>query len=202
MASAAQIQKWQDRIALQQALMGTGAGVNVNRATNRLTAAGAPQAGGNYQSALMRMALRGGVGGKKAKFYEQALAIKGVNDWEQSATAGGEDDIARAYQTMLENLGGNLGASADAGSPAVLDTIRRYVEGRASDTRRFGTAIKGQAADKRNAILLGQIAPTLDETGTLVESLRMLNQEQAALRRAQYQNLALSGAGTVLPMVL
>jgi hypothetical protein len=147
------------------------------------------------------MSTHGGVAGKHAKLLEQALALKNVDTWAGSATKGGQDDIARAYQTMMETLGGSLDFGSDTGSPAVLDSVRRYMEGRSADTTRFNTAIQGQALQQKNAIMLNQIAPTLDETGALVESLRMLDQEKAALRRAQYINLGISGAGLGLQVL-
>lgn len=186
----------QDRLALY-ALMGNR-GLDPTRATKRVQDAGLDVSGGDPYAYLAQLSAKGGVAGKRAKYYTQLLAMNNVEEWGKEAAAGGQDDIARAYQTLTEQFAGSLGANVDMGSPAVLDAVRRYVEGRSADTARYTHEIKGQTMAAKNAILLGQIAPTLDETGALVEALKMLKQEEAGLRRAQYINLGMNAAGLAL----
>lgn len=187
-----------DRLALQAQLEGTGSSIRTGRAERVLEKGGIDPAlaaeEGGYVNALNRMAQKGGVMGKRAKLFGQNLAMKEIDTWEQAATSAGTDDISRAYQNMTNEFVGALGPGVDVSSPAVLDAIRRYTEGRGSDTARYAHGVSGQAAQARSNALLG-IATTLDETGTLVESLKMLKDEQDALRRAQYMNLGLSAVG-------
>jgi hypothetical protein len=185
MASQQKISRWQDKVALGQELEGSGASAGTIKATNRLLHAGASMEGGSYLSALNKIAGRGAQGGKRAQFLAQSVALKNVGSAAEVARTTGTDDVARAYQTMAESFAGTLGVDADMSSPALLDAVRRYTEGRSSDTQRLLTGLKGQETAQTNAILLGQIAPTLDETGALVEALKMLKQEESALADAQ-----------------
>lgn len=190
MPSDNQIQRAKDRLALQAALEGTGGSIQTTHAEKVLGKAGvdplAAAEEGEYLNALNRMAQKGGVMGKRAKMLTQGMEIKNL----EGVAKGGEDDIARAYENMTNQFTASLGPGVDVGSPAVLDAVRRYMEGRSSDTMRWSHTIAGE----KNNILSG-IASTLDETGSLVDSLKMLKDEQDMYRRSLYMNLGMGAAG-------
>jgi hypothetical protein len=183
----------QDKIALE-GLMG-GEGIRTEQARARLARTGSGIEGGDPYAYLAKLAAQGGVQGKKAKLYTQLIALQNTGEAAKIAATTGTDQVAKAYQTNTEAFTGALGPGVDVNSPALLDAIRRYTEGRSSDTQSLLTNLKGQEFAQKNAILLNQIAPTLDETGALVESLKMLKQEQNSLRNAQYTQLGMSAAG-------
>lgn len=182
------VQRAQDKLALAEALKGTGGSVKargVERANATLAAAGVEAGGGDAYNALANIAKKGAVGGKRAQYLSQLMQLGLVNENEELVTSRGQDDVARAYQSMSEGFAGTLGADVEAGSPAVLDAVRRYVEGRSSDTTRFLSGVKETANLQRQAIIAGQIGPTLDATGQLIESLKMLEEEEDLLAQAQ-----------------
>jgi hypothetical protein len=184
-----------DKVALNELLGGVG--LHTGRAEERLAGAGTKAPEGDGMAYLAKLASRGGVGGKKAKYLTQLLALKNTETAAGVAKTSGTDDVARAYQTMGEQFTGVLGTGVDVNSPALLDAVRRYTEGRSSDTQRLLTNLTGQEMAQKNAILLQQIAPTLDETGALIESLKMLKEEQDALRGAQMGSLIGGGIGAL-----
>lgn len=191
-------QRQADRLALAQMLEGTGTGINTNRAERRLTRAGIDleQAAGqgNYLSSLQKMSERGGVLGKRSKFLTQTLNLKEIDKQEDLAKSRGSEDIARAYQNLSEGFATSLSGDVDMGSPAVLDAVSRYMEGRSTDTTRYLGDITARASEARMGVL-GGLATTLDETGALVDALKMLKEEQDALRKAQYMQLGTSVLG-------
>lgn len=181
----------QNFLALEKELEGSGRGLGsrtlrrANRVVNKATEAGTEVGEGDYLNALSRISRRGALGGKRAKGMVEAIELGNVDENEALVASRGQDDIARAYQTMSESLAGTLGVDMDTASPAVLDAVRRYTEGRSSDTTRYLSQVKESANLQRNQILAGQVAQTFDETGMLVESLRMLEEEQSLLNKAQ-----------------
>lgn len=191
----------QDMLALNSMLEGTGSTIhprNLARAQKILERAGVEAGGGAYANALAWLSQRGGTSARAAAGYVQQIEMKNLDTQAATASRIGSDDIARAYQNMGQQFTGMLGADVDVGSPAVLDTARRYVEGRSSDTARYLSNIEGQRQSGRNAILAGQVAPTLIGTGELIEAFKMLDQEQEALRRAQYLNAGVQLGSSVI----
>ena len=194
-----------DMLSLNEALSGSNTTVHASqlaRAQKVLADAGEEAGCGNYNNALQWFSRRGGKGGRTAAFYQQQISMKEVDTQAGKVTARGSDDIARAYQNMGQQLTGMLGADVDVSSPAVLDTARRYIEGRSTDTARYAGTVETQAINAKNAIRLGQIAPTLVETGDLISALKMLDQEQESLRRAQMLNAGVQLGSSIIPAVV
>ena len=191
-------QKAADRLALAQMLEGTGSSVRTGGATRRLERAGidldAATEAGNYQNTLFRMAEKGGVHAKRSKMLQQNLQYAEIDKQEGLAKSRGEEDIARAYQNLSEGFTAALPSDVDTSSPAVLDAVRRYMEGRSTDTSRYLGDIEAQSSERRLGVMQG-LATTLDETGALVDALKMLKDEQGALRKAQYMNLGMGALG-------
>lgn len=200
-------QRAADFLSLQEALSGTSYGVSSRRAKKAqallerggIDVAAATEAG-NYGDVLRRQAEGGALGGKRSKLRQTAIAGKEIEREGDLAKSRGEEDIARAYANMQETFTSGLGTDAGLDSPAMLAAIARYQEGRASDTTRYLGEIERRTSDRQIANM-NQIASVLDETGALIESLKMLDDEKRAYRRAFYVNTALAGINTTANVI-
>lgn len=200
-------QRAADFLSLQEALEGTAYGVSSRRAKKAqallerggIDVAAATEAG-NYGDVLARQAAGGALGGKRSKLRTQAIAGKEIEREGDLASSRGEEDIARAYQNMQETFTAGLGTDASLDSPALFAAIARYQEGRASDTTRYLGEIKRRTSDRQIANMQ-EIATTLDETGALVESLKMLDDEKRAYRRAFYVNTAFGAVNSAANLI-
>lgn len=200
-------QRAADFLSLQEALEGTSYGVSSRRAKKAqallerggIDVAAATEAG-DYGNILANQAAGGALGGKRSKMRQLAIRSKEFEREGDLAKSRGEEDIARAYQNMQETFTAGLGTDASLDSPALFAAIARYQEGRASDTTRYLGEIERRTSD-RQAANMGEIAAALDETGALVESLKMLDDEKRAYRRAFYVNTAFATVNSAANLI-
>ena len=181
------LQRAADRLALANLPGDPASMIRTGRAERRVAMAtkrGTAIPEGDAEAALWRISSRGAVGGKKAERIELNRGMDEINAWEPAAIARGEDDIASAYQNLSEQFAGSLDIGAGQDSPATLDAVRRYIEGRSTSTARYAGDIR-MAAGQQRIQGFDKIALQMAETGSLVEALKMMEEEEDMLAAAQ-----------------
>ena len=179
-----------DRYALRTEL---GDEADITRLGNKLTRRGFDPATttGSADDALAHIAGKGARGGKEASrlqtIRDRNSNLAEVDTWGDYARTSGIDDIGGQYDSLRQNLQASL-AGMDPNSPAVQSIMAGMVEKRGEDTSRYLDEVGQRQSQARIGINTAsgmQLSSVLDETGALVESLKMLREQKSQLADAQ-----------------
>lgn len=188
-------QRWLGKYSVR-ALRGDTAGAQ--KFLDRLNKAGYDPSGlgqdelyGFARTQLDRYSQQGAVQGKVAKRglleIGQDIEQDRVNAWEDAAQANAQDSVARGAQGLADSLSANMGGPVDPNSAAYQQLLARYTAMRQDAAQNAQNSIAQQAMNTRNMIdtnFVSGIANVLDETGSLVEALKQMKEEESRLSAA------------------